>query len=68
MTHDSHALGTAALDNQFGDADAFYEALLNAHQGLDKAQSDALTARLILVLANQIGDHKVLCSCIDAAR
>ena len=68
MTHDSHVLGTAALDNQFTDADAFYEALLNAHQGLDKMQSDSLNARLILVLANQIGDHKVLRACIDAAQ
>ncbi len=68
MTHHAHALGNAALDNQFSDADAFYEALLNAHEGLDKAQSDALNARLILVMANQIGDHKVICACIDAAR
>ena len=68
MTHHTHALGNAALDNQFSDADAFYEALLNAHEGLDKAQSDALNARLILVMANQIGDHKVICACIDAAR
>ena len=58
---------TAALDNQFTDADGFYEALLDAHLGLDKAQSDALNARLILLLANQIGDLQVLRSCIKLA-
>ncbi len=42
------------------DADGFYDELLGAHQGLDKAQSDALNARLILVLANHIGDADVL--------
>ena len=36
--------------------DDFYDALLSAHDGLTKAQSDALNARLILILANQIGD------------
>ena len=49
------------------DADGFYEALLDAHAGLSKAQSDALNARLILVLANQIGDAQVLKACIAAA-
>ena len=50
------------------DADAFYEQLLDAHQGLTSAQSEALNARLILLLANQIGDATVLRDCIDAAQ
>ncbi len=50
------------------DADGFYELLLDAHQGLTKEQSDLLNARLILLLANQVGDAKVLRECIDAAR
>jgi Protein of unknown function (DUF2783) len=49
------------------DADGFYEALLDAHQGLNREQSEALNARLILLLANQIGDTQVLRSCISAA-
>jgi len=56
------------LDNQFSDADAFYEALLDAHEGLSMEQSAALNARLILLLANQIGDQQVLRKCIAAAR
>lgn len=50
------------------DADGFYEQLLDAHQGLTKEQSDLLNARLILLLANQVGDAKVLRECIEAAR
>jgi hypothetical protein len=50
------------------DADAFYEQLLDAHSGLTRSQSDALNARLILLMANQIGDVNVLTQCLAAAR
>ena len=53
---------------QWTDADGFYEQLLDAHQGLSPEQSEALNARLILLLANQIGDAKVLSQCILAAK
>ena len=49
------------------DADGFYEQLLDAHQGLDRVQSELLNARLILLLANQVGDAEVLRECIRAA-
>lgn len=49
-------------------ADDFYANLLAAHEGLTKAQSDALNARLILILANHIGDRAVLDAAIDAAK
>ncbi len=52
----------------FQDGDSFYEQLLDAHQGLSKEQSELLNARLILLLANQVGDAKVLKDCIEAAR
>jgi anthranilate phosphoribosyltransferase len=48
--------------------DDFYEALLDAHQGLSDAESAALNARLILVLANHIGDVSVLQEALEAAR
>lgn len=51
----------------FQDADSFYEQLLDAHQGLGAEQSALLNARLILLLANQVGDAKVLKECVDAA-
>ena len=48
--------------------DDFYEALLEAHQGLSVAQSHALNARLVLLLANQVGDLGVLKAALAAAR
>lgn len=51
----------------FQDADTFYEQLLDAHQGLSAEQSQLLNARLILLLANQVGDAKVLKECVEAA-
>ncbi|MEP6791015.1 MAG: DUF2783 domain-containing protein [Ramlibacter sp.] len=51
----------------FQDADSFYEQLLDAHQDLSTEQSQLLNARLILLLANQVGDAKVLRDCVAAA-
>ena len=50
------------------DADTFYEQLLDAHLGLSVEQSGLLNARLILLLANQVGDSGVLRNCLTAAR
>jgi hypothetical protein len=50
------------------DADTFYEQLLDAHAGLSREQSELLNARLILLLANQVGDASVLADCVAAAR
>ena len=52
----------------FQDADAFYECLLDAHAGLSRDQSELLNARLILLLANQLGDTQLLQACIAAAK
>jgi hypothetical protein len=52
----------------FEPGDAFYEALMQAHEGLDESQSQLLNARLILVMANHIGDLNVLKQAIEAAR
>lgn len=51
----------------FQDADGFYEQLLDAHAGLTPQQSELLNARLILLLANQVGNAQVLRECIAAA-
>ncbi len=61
-------MNQVVLTSQFTDADGFYEALLDAHSGLGSEQSAALNARLILLLANQIGDATVLARCISLAR
>ena len=48
--------------------DDFYADLIAAHDGLSKAESDAFNARLILILANQIGDNEVLRAALKAAK
>ena len=48
--------------------DDFYEALIDAHAGLDAAASHALNARLVLLLANHVGSLAVLREALAAAR
>lgn len=48
--------------------DDFYARLVAIHDGLDEEESAALNARLILVLANHIGDHEVLEQALETAR
>ena len=47
--------------------DDFYEALIEAHQGLTSDESHAFNARLVLVLANHIGSTVVLRQAFEAA-
>jgi len=55
-------------DGFAGQGDAFYEQLIAAHRGLSDADSGALNARLVLLLANHIGDSAVVAEAIAAAR
>jgi len=48
--------------------DEFYERLIAAHRGLDDAQSAKVNAKLVLLLANHIGDTRVIDEAIAAAR
>ncbi|MBF9048869.1 DUF2783 domain-containing protein [Roseobacter sp. HKCCD9010] len=59
------SLNTAA---NIPDQDGFYQELLSAHDGLSKAESDALNARLILILCNHIGDRAVISAALKAAK
>ncbi|MCG7522730.1 DUF2783 domain-containing protein [Ruegeria sp. Ofav3-42] len=54
---------TPNLDN----ADGFYADLVTAHDGLGRPDSDALNARLVLILANHIGNEDVLSQALKAA-
>ena len=49
------------------DPDGFYAELLAAHEGLSDDESAALNARLILLLANHVGDRAVLRGAIRTA-
>jgi hypothetical protein len=55
-------------DPNFDDPDGFYAELLAAHEGLGAEQTHALNARLVLILANHIGDRAVLARALAAAR
>ncbi|MCU0869625.1 MAG: DUF2783 domain-containing protein [Burkholderiales bacterium] len=48
--------------------DDFYQALIALHAGLDDAASAAVNARLVLLLANHIGDPDVLAEAMAIAR
>jgi len=48
--------------------DDFYEALIDMHQGLGDEDSERVNARLILLLANHIGDVSVLKEAMKMAR
>lgn len=52
----------------FTPGDDFYEMLIQTHHGLDDASSRLVNARLILLLANHIGDLRVLREALMAAR
>jgi hypothetical protein len=56
------------LYGPFSAGDAFYEALMKAHDGLTDEQSQLFNAKLILLLANQVGDVKVLLQAIELAK
>lgn len=48
--------------------DDFYDALITAHQGLNTDESHAMNARLVLLMANHIGDSDVLQNALQLAR
>lgn len=61
-------MASLITDARLAAPDDFYERLIAAHRGLDDAASAMLNAKLVLLLANHIGDDEVLAQAIDAAR
>ena len=56
------------LEPNIPDPDGFYAKLIDAHDGLTEAESAEFNARLVLLLANQVGKQEILVKCIEAAR
>jgi hypothetical protein len=54
--------------SQWADPDAAYVALMDARRGLSEDAAAVLDARLVLILANHIGDLAVLKEAIAVAR
>jgi len=61
-------MGKLTLTPNIAGADDFYAELIDAHEGLSKEASDALNARLILILANHIGEREVLAEALRSAK
>lgn len=50
------------------DPDGLYATIIDAHADLSEAESAALNARLVLLLANHVGDPAVLAEALAVAR
>lgn len=55
-------------ENRLPDPDCAYRALIDAHRGLGEEESAALNTRLVLILANQLGDETLLEEAIALAK
>jgi Protein of unknown function (DUF2783) len=55
-------------DSQFADPDSAYRALVEARRSLSDTEASALDSRLVLILANHIGDLDVLREAIALAK
>lgn len=57
-----------AREARFADPDAAFRLLAQAHRDLGERESAALNARLVLILANHIGDEGILREAVALAR
>ncbi|HEX7683897.1 MAG TPA: DUF2783 domain-containing protein [Trinickia sp.] len=56
------------LEPNIADMDALYERLIDTHNGLSDVDSQMVNAKLVLLLANHIGDMDVLAEAFAKAR
>ena len=56
------------IEPNIADMDAFYEQLIATHDGLSDEDSHLVNAKLVLLLANHIGDIGVLKDALAKAR
>ncbi|MBD2745481.1 DUF2783 domain-containing protein [Microvirga sp. BT688] len=59
---------TLTTESRLADPDQTYRTLIEAHRGLSDEDSAALNSRLVLILANHIGEHAVLQEAIALAK
>ena len=60
--------GKLRTESAFANPDEFYDVLIAAHRDLSEAQSAEVNAKLILLLANHIGDLDVIREALEVAR
>lgn len=61
-------MGTLNTEPNLLSPDDFYEQLIGAHRDLSDEESALVNAKLVLLLANHIGDREVLAQALAAAR
>ena len=61
-------MATLVTDPNIAAPDDFYEELIGLHRGLTDGQSALVNAKLVLLLANHVGDADVLRAAMAAAR
>ncbi len=59
---------TLKLEPNLSDPDGFYEELIGCQRDLSDEQAELFQARLLLVLANHVGDRRVLSEAMRVAR
>ena len=59
---------TLTLEPNLVDPDGFYEELIGCQRNLSDEQAELFQARLLLVLANHVGDRQVLSAAMKVAR
>ena len=59
---------TLNTESNMSQPDNFYQMLMDAHRGLSDEQSVKLNAKLVLLLANHIGDMSALLAALKLAR
>jgi len=64
---DRSAQRLLVLEPNLVDGDGFYDELLAVHDGLGDEESQALNARLVLILSNHIGDRDVIREALKVA-
>jgi hypothetical protein len=67
-THPNFGIPGQRTRHAFTPGDDFYEMLIEGHRGLSDEASELMNARLVLLLANHIGDLRVLSEAIALAR
>ena len=68
MREDSINMSQLNIEPNLKNADEFYEALIDVHRDLTLEQSHQVNAKLILLLANHIGDLDVLKDAMQRAK
>jgi len=59
---------TLHTEPRIDDPDDFYARLITLHADLSVEQSQTLNSKLVLLMANQIGDRAILDQILDAVR